>query len=56
MRLVLNMLSRFASVVLLRGTLLRPRRKNGKKRNVSFFTVLTADMVDEKGVTLRKKR
>ena len=39
-------LSRFASVVLLRGTLSRPRRKNILK---SIFSVFTADMVLKKG-------
>ena len=42
-------LSRFASVVLLRGTLSRPRKNNGKHKCFSMFTVFTADMVEEKG-------
>ena len=39
------MLSWLASVVLLRGILSRPRRKKDK----SMFTVLTSDMVEERG-------
>ena len=48
-------LSWFASVVLLRGILLRPRRKKGKKKKQKFsiFTVFTADMVEEKGAPPR---
>ena len=41
-----RMLSRFASVALLRGILSRPRRKKGKTRKFSFFTDFTADTVE----------
>ena len=49
-QIVQEILSRFASVVLLRGTLSRPHRK-GKKQNtlLYFLTVFTADMVLKKG-------